>query len=558
VTFPERSVVWAFIMIPALISCSLAPLPSTTDQSSVAKRPNILLIVADDLGYSDLGIYGGEINTPNIDRLARNGLMFTNFYAAGACSPTRAMLMSGVDHHRAGVGNMIEHIAPNQIGQPGYEGHLNDRVDTIAERLRDTGYRTLMAGKWHLGMTRETSPAERGFDRSFALLNGGAGHFDQTGLNGLTHPAPYREDGEMVDLPETFTYSTDFYTRQIIRYIDEGRDTKAPFFAYLAYTAPHWPLQAPAEDIAKYSGKYDSGWNAVREARLARMKAKGLLPNEAEALPIFSEHEAWEEMAPRARAIEARRMEVYAAMVDRLDQQIGALIQHLEETGELENTVIIFMSDNGAEGAPLDKAPMFKAWIDRFDNSYESMGSKDSYIFYAERWAQVGMTPLRLYKGMSSDGGIKVPAFITYGGFKNQGARYDGPVSVLDLAPTILAIAGAETADAHSPDRDTFPLQGQSMFSLLTNRSDYVRTDKQGIGIELFNKMGYRRGKWKATHLHEPFGPGHWQLYDITADPGETQDLSKQYPDVLNELVSDWERYAEENGVIIGNEPPQR
>jgi arylsulfatase A-like enzyme len=552
-------------LVAFLILASCTPPSGARTASSVgnafppsADKPNILLIVVDDLGYSDLGIMGGEIATPNIDRLATDGLLMTNFYAGATCSPTRAMLLSGIDHHQAGVGTMMEHIAPNQRGQPGYEGYLNDRVVTLPELLQDAGYRTYAAGKWHLGMTPETSPSTRGFDHSFMLLNGGASHFDQSGLDARTDPAPYREDGKMVDLPEDFKYSTDFYTSRMIEYIEADRAEGAPFFAYLAYTAPHWPLQAPAKNTAKYAGVYDAGWQAIQEKRRARMVASGLIPASTVVHPIYTKKSAWQALSAEQQRYEARKMEIYAGMVDRLDQQIGEMISYLKRTGQYENTVIVFMSDNGAEGAPLYELDGFKGWMDSFDNSLANMGSKGSYVFYEERWAQVSMTPFRLYKGMASDGGVHVPAFITYGGAKVQDARHTSVTSVMDVAPTLLELAGVKQLNGQYGGRDMLAMQGKSWVPVLQGSAAQVRTASEGLGSELFNKRGYRRGNWKALHLHEPFGPGRWQLYDLSNDPGETKDLAATQPEVLEELMSSWERYAKANGVVLGNTPPDR
>jgi len=523
-----------------------------------AERPNFLIIVADDLGYSDLGAYGGEIDTPNLDQLARDGLMMTNYYVAGTCSPTRAMLLTGVDHHRAGLGTMVEHIAPNQAGQPGYEGYLNDNVVTVTERLRDAGYRTYMAGKWYIGRGAKFSPAQRGFDRSFALETGGASHFNNTGLNGKQDPAPYRENGAATSLPADFTYSTDFYTDTMISYLEEEKESGRPFFAYLAYTAPHWPLQARPEDIAKYEGRYDSGWEAVRQSRLARMQELGIVAADITLPEIATNYPAWEDLSDHTRAVEARRMEIFAAMVDRLDQQVGELIDYLKRTGQYDNTVIVFMSDNGNEGADLASLPVFADWIPRFDNSFENMGKAGSYIFIDERWAQVSNTPFRYFKGMPTDGGIRVPAFITFGNFANQRARYDGLLHVTDIAPTLYELAGIAPSVSEYAGRPVYPVIGQSILPALRSSTAEVRNENAGVGWELFNKMAYRRGDWKAVHMHAPWGPGEWQLFNLAADPGETTDLAAQHPEILAEIVASWEAYAADNGVILGNETPER
>lgn len=520
-------------------------------------RPNFLVIVADDLGYSDLGIYGGEIDTPNIDQLARDGLMFTNFFVAGTCTPTRAMLLTGVDHHRAGLGNMTEHIAPNQIDQPGYEGYLNDRVVTVSERLNDAGYRTYVAGKWHVGKTPESYPSGRGFDKSFVLKPGGASHFDEAGLHKKVHPAPYLENGEKAGLPEEFKYSTDFYTERLIKYLESERGSEEPFFAYLPYTAPHWPLQAWPKDIAKYEGAYDAGWEVVRQSRLKRMIELGLVPSGTAVAGIQTDFPAWEDLSEEERRFEARRMEIFAAMVDRVDQKVGELISYLKETDQFENTVIVFMSDNGSEGFPLQELPIFANWIPRFDNSYENLGAENSYMFLEERWAQVSNTPNKLFKGMPTDGGIRVPAFVTYRGFKNQSARYDGLVHVMDITPTLLSLAGLETNITEYEGRNVYPVEGKSMLAAL-NATGPIRTENEGLGWELFNKRAYRKGDWKVVHMHPPWGHEGWHLYNVANDPGETTDVSEKHPEIFKNLIADWENYADTNGVILGNIPPDR
>ena len=530
---------------------------TATSSPLKASRPNILLIVGDDVGYSDLGAYGGEIETPNLDALAKNGLQMTNFYVAGTCSPTRAMLMSGADHHLVGLGAMGEHMAPNQIGQPGYETYLNDRAVTIASRLKAADYRTFMSGKWHLGGTEELSPAARGFDKSIALLVGGASHFDKRGLNANVDPAQYREDGKRVPLPKDFKYSTDFYTDRMIGYLEDSKDSDKPFFGYLAYTAPHWPLHARPEDMVKYTGRYDAGWKALQRERFERMKAMGLIPQTAILPEIATDFPAWETLSEQERAYEAKRMEIFAAMVDRLDQKVGDLIAYLKDSGQYENTIILFMSDNGAEGAAMQDMELFSSYMEGFDNSYESIGTKDSYIFLEERWAQATGTPLRFWKGIVSDGGIKVPAIISYGGATHQGARYDGVVSVMDLAPTFLELAGANETTGLEGKTDIVPLQGKSMLPLL-GLGEPVRSETDGLGWELFTRKGYRLGKWKATHLTADMTDGEWALYDVSLDPGETTDLKSQYPEVMAQMIAGWETYAANNNVIVGNTPPDR
>ncbi len=534
--------------------------PNVQQNVAANERPNFMLIVVDDLGYSDLGIYGGEIDTPNIDALAGEGLMMTNFYVGGTCSPTRAMLMSGVDHHLAGIGAMGEHLAPNQKGQRGYEGYLNHDVVSLATRLQAADYRTYMAGKWHLGMTEELSPQARGFDESYALLVGGASHLDERGLIAVGDPASYRDNDALVGIPDGFTYSSDFYAQQMIDYIDEGKDTGQPFFGYLAFTAPHWPLHAMPEDMAKYKGRYDAGWDAIQNERFAKMKASGLVPANAKLPERVTDWPEWDKLSAEERAYEAKRMEIFAAMIDRTDRKIGEVVDYLKQTDQYDNTVFIFMSDNGSEGAAMQDMELFSSYMEGFDNSYESIGTKGSYIFLEERWAQVSGTPLRLWKGIVSDGGIKVPAFVTYGGAQNQGARYDGVVSVLDVMPTLLDFAGADETTGVSNPSAIYQPQGKSIVPLLAGVSDHVRSENDGIGWELFTRKGYRRGNWKALQLSasDSFSQGEWGLYDVSQDPGETTDLSAQNPEIMAEMIAEWEDYAESSNVIIGNEAPDR
>ena len=352
--------------------------------ASVERRPNILLIVADDMGFTDLGAFGGENETPNLDALALGGLRLTNFHAMPTCSPTRAALLTGVDPHLAGLGNMAEEMAPNQEGQPGYEGYLNDGVVTIATLLRDAGYRTYLTGKWHLGKTEDTGPAARGFERSFSLLAGGT-HFDDMRPSYAPTPdvkAGYRDGPELLDaLPDSFEYSSEFYVDRLIEYLETDAEDERPFFAFLSFTAPHWPLQAPDEAIARFSGRYDEGYDVLFDRRFARLKELDLLPKHADASERPPKAIPWEELSAEDKKVQARAMEIYAAMVAELDRHTGRLIDYLKHAGQFEDTVVLFLSDNGAEGHdlddtwPADKFPDIRKTIDAaHDFSYENMG----------------------------------------------------------------------------------------------------------------------------------------------------------------------------------------
>ncbi|RUP05642.1 MAG: arylsulfatase [Mycobacterium sp.] len=527
------------------------------DRMLQVKRPNFLVIVADDLGFSDIGAFGGEIKTPNLDRLAYQGVRFTDFHSAPACSPTRAMLLTGTDHHVAGIGTMLEVAVPGFQGAPGYEGYLNDRVVALPELLREAGYLTLMSGKWHLGATIERSPWARGFERSFALLPAGASHYGGGGAGFLAVPTLYTEDDQFVSVGEDF-YSSDYYADTLLRYLrDRSPDDDRPFFAYLPFQAPHWPLQAPDDSVAAYRGRYDAGPDALREARLEALKRLGLCPPDVEAHPVVADGAPeWAEMTDDERARSARSMEVYAGMVDRMDWNIGRVIDYLTETGELDDTVVIFLSDNGAEGAIVEamplRGPQIAAQIEKYcDNSLDNLGRPSSYIWYGPRWAQAATAPSRLHKAFTTEGGIRVVGFITWPGFDRQAEIGTAFTTAMDIAPTVLELAGVEHPGTSWRGRDVEPMRGRSLVEYLSGAADDVHPAETGTGWELFGRRAIRQGDWKALHLPAPHGTGAWQLYDLSTDSGEIHDLAAAHPDKLAELVELWERYVEDNGVIV-------
>ena len=528
-------------------------------------RPNILLIVVDDLGLNDLSLFGSEIETPNIDALAREGVMLADFNAGPNCSPTRAMLMTGVDNHVVGLGWMAEVLPDHLRGRPGYEGYLNQRAATLPELLSDAGYNTYMTGKWHLGTTEETSPAARGFDRTFSLANGGAGAFhNQLWL--LPHdPLVYRENGKRVEtLPDDF-YSTRFYTEKMIEFIDSDLADGKPFLAFLSYTSPHWPLQAPAESIAKYEDTYLDGYDALKSRRLQRLKDLGFHQQGIEAFPRMLKGRPWVELTEEEQRYESKKMAIYAAMVDDLDVHIGVIVDHLKKTGEYENTLIFFMSDNGPEGNNILMGPGMDEYVeDCCDNSYENMGNPDSYVIYGPDWAQAGNVPLRTYKAHTSQGGLLVPAFAHYP--KNYpGGRTSGEfLTVKDVLPTLLEVANVEhPGGAAYRGREVAELEGRSMQPLLLGRQDSIREPADYMGWEIFGRRAIRRGDWKAIYVAQPlFGENDvplvrlntWQLYNLDEDPGEVNDLSARNPGKLNELVALWDEYAARNKIFIREE----
>ncbi|NLY59798.1 MAG: arylsulfatase [Gammaproteobacteria bacterium] len=521
----------------------------TVSAQAEEKQPNFLIILADDLGYSDISSFGGEIATPHIDALANEGVRLTNFHAAPTCSPARSMLMSGTDSHMAGLGNMGELIQPFQRDQPGYEGYLNDRVVSIAEVLGEGGYNTYTVGKWHLGRTEETSPAARGFDRSYILVQGGASHFDdQFAIISNDPKAIYREDGKQVSAPEGF-YSTEFYTDTMLDYIDTGRKNGKPFFALLSYTSPHWPLHVPDDWLDKYEGRYSQGYETIRQERLARMKKMGLLPAHVEAnLPMEGALPSWDQLTEEQKKTEARSMEIYASMVDNMDHHIGRVIDYLKQTGEYDNTVILFFSDNGADGNNPEDLPGNDVWMKEFDNSLANMGRRGSFIAYGPQWAQVSTTPFPLFKGLTSQGGIQVPAIIRHPDVSKPGSINNELSHVMDVMPTFLEMAGIKQPEGTFNGRNVAPIEGISMLPILQNKP----MPERAIGWELFGRKALRKGEWKITNMNPPYGTAEWQLYNLADDPAESRNLAASQPAKLAELLKDWDAYVARNNVLTG------
>jgi arylsulfatase len=437
---------------------------------------------------------------------------------------------------------------------------LNERVVTVTELLRDAGYLTLMSGKWHLGMTRETSPWARCFERSFALLPGADNHYGAAPLIKLPASIPlYVEDGSPAkNLPEDF-YSSDYYADKLIDFLSHRGDDR-PFFAYLPFTAPHWPLQAPFDLIAKYRGRYDEGPEALRQERLRRMQHLGICPKDVVAHPVIAGTPLWEDLTVEQRKLSARAMEVYAAMVERMDWNVGRVIDYLRSSDELDNTLILFMSDNGAEGAIVEAFPLLGPLVHDFvrthcDNSLENIGQRNSFILYGPRWAQAATAPSRLYKAFTSEGGIRVVASITWPSVARQRQISSVFTTVMDIVPTLLDFAGMEPPINRYQGRQVQKMRGRSMVAYLRAEAKEVHPKDHATGWELFGRRGIRQGDWKAVFIPPPEGPGAWQLYDVASDPGETADLSEAQPERLAELLRLWEAYVEQTGVLL--KPPE-
>ncbi|KAH7152834.1 alkaline-phosphatase-like protein [Dactylonectria macrodidyma] len=543
------------------------------------KRPNFLIIIADDLGFSDTGPYGSEINTPALNRLAREGLRMTNFHTAPACSPTRSMLFSGTDSHIAGLGCMWEHMQFHKDhfkGQPGYEGYLNYRVAALPELLSDAGYFTVLSGKWHLGLTKEFAPCSRGFKKNFSFLPGSGNHSgyepqldqDEIFFPALCTDGHWMEGDKFLDhrkdLPEDF-FSTVSFTDKLLGFL-EGRTTEEkeqPFFACLPFTAPHWPLQASKERIARHAGKYDDGPDVLTQKRVQRLIELGLAPEGATVPPPFGRvmTPSWDALSPEERKRSARTMEVYAAMVEQIDENIGRVIDYLESVNELDNTFVLFMSDNGAEGAALEALPLMggprtiASIIEKYyDNSTENLGNKDSFIWYGPRWASAGTAPSRGLKCSTLEGGIRCPCIIRYPPLQPEpGSISNSFLTVMDILPTVLEMAKTQHPGATYKDREVALPRGKSWVPHLASSKADVSVHEEEThvhGWELFGHRAIRQGNWKAVWNLEAVENDGWELYDLANDPAEMNDLAGKNTEVLDKLVLFWDQYVSETGMI--------
>jgi arylsulfatase len=538
----------AALAVPAIASAQAAP-----------RRPNIVIILGDDLGFADMGSFGSEIRTPNLDALAHSGVRFTNFYTHATCSPTRSLLLSGVDSHLNGLGNMDEWTAPNQQGLPGYEGYLNDRVVTLPQLLKDAGYHTYMVGKWHLGKAPDQIPAARGFERDFSLLDGAGSYWDMTNFTAASPKSVYTEDGRYLTQLPTGYYATKTYTDKLIGFIDANHSDGKPFFAYVSHQAPHDPYQLPRNWRSRHVGAYDQGWDAVRQARLKNQIDLGIMPPGTELAermwfvpdPVL--------LAPATRAVLGKKMELYAGMVENLDFHVGRLIEHLRAIGEYENTVFIVFGDNGAEGSDLfamiagtpgtrDFVFAASKWSQNHPNAW---GDPGSYVAYGPMWAQVSMTPFSQYKGWLGEGGIRNALIVSGPVVKRPaGSLNGGLMHVADLMPTLLEIAGAEYP-TNLNGRDLPAMMGKSWGNVLAGRAESPRTGKDYLAWELFGNRAVRQGEWKIRWEYKPFGTGTWELFNLSQDPSERKDLAAERPDKVQALAALWDDYVRTNNVVL-------
>jgi arylsulfatase A-like enzyme len=512
-------------------------------QGTPAKgKPNIILILADDLGYSDIGAYGSEIKTPNLDRLAKEGLRLKEFYNNSICAPTRASLLTGQYQHKAGVGYFS-----NNLGIPAYQGYLNQESLTLAEVLKENGYGTYMSGKWHVNGLNVSNPWQRGFDHSLMSENGS--YFDQGDYQGGLK-RPYMIDGKPYNLEAGTYYQTDVITQHAIDEIKDASKADKPFFLYLAYTAPHWPLHALPEDIAKYKGKYNLGWDALRRQRFERQKELGIVSQTATLSTKEADIYDWARLSYDQKSQWAAKMEVFAAMVDRLDQGVGKVLDQLKQSGKDDNTIVIFISDNGAPAEEMIK------WHNGATRNTGPVGTIGSYESQSKNWSYASNTPFIGFKDYMYEGGISSPFIAWYPSKIKAGTIAKGTGHLIDIAPTFYELAGAaypKTYKNITPNA----LVGKSLVPVLFGQQDEVKRGEP-LFWERAGNRGVREGKWKLVSTYPSYT---WELYDLEKDRGETTNLVRENHDVVSQLSVKYFQWAQKTGVVefstLENKEPQ-
>ena len=509
---------------------------------STGRKPNIVLILVDDSGLMDFGIYGGEARTPNIDRLAKGGFMFTNMHASPVCSPSRAMLMTGTDSHLAGVANLPEMLPDEYQSKPGYGGELNDRVQTIATRLKEVNYNTYATGKWHLGHNEKTLPPKRGFDRSYILGSSGASNYDSKGYLPQKPHAHWYADGKEVELPEDF-YSSKTYVDKTIAFHEEEQNKDNPFFAYIAFQAIHAPVQAPKEFVDHYLEIYSKGWDKMRQDRFEKAKQLGLIPEGAQLNENIPEAKKWIELSEKEQKEYITSMALTAGMIEAMDYHIGRYIEYLTKEGMMENTIFIVTSDNGPDGGDFSIAI---PWAKKhgYHRDFEKNGGKDYYGFMGTGFANAVSSPFSYFKYYTGEGGLRVPLIINGKGIPNNTSNEFSFFT--DIAPTIYDITGIST----SANEGYAPVMGKSLLPHINNLSTPVYKENEGVGLEVANSSAYFMNGYKIVRNNIPAGDNQWHLHHIESDPGEVVDLADQKPALFKKMLAAYAKYAKEVGVL--------
>jgi arylsulfatase len=542
-------------------------------------KPNILVIVGDDVGFADTQPYGSEVNTPNLMALAEEGVKFTNFHASPTSSVTRSMMLTGANSHEVGLGTFDYAVYPEAIGKPGYEGYLTKNGVTVSTLLKDSGYHTYLAGKWHLGHDDGFLPDDRGFEESYGILAGGSNHFNRDMMfpakNANTAKALQKGDIPGVEVEPTYRngqvvkdvykgeYSDQVYTNEIINMIDKNKDDGKPFFAYVPFTAIHLPLQAPE---SAYQDKIDyyveNGWDEVRKDRFNKMKEMGVIPKEASISDRNSLSRPWDSLTEKEQAWYGRKMAVAMGMMELQDQQIGQITDYLKEIGEYDNTYVIYLADNGPEAADVtgeNISELIRTWTKHhFNNETENVGNANSSVSLGPEWASASTGGLSWFKAYTAEGGIRVPFIVkpAKNSQKQQGALPAGTQTnsmsqVKDIAATILDIADVQHPGTEYKGREVAPMSGVSLLPFFAGEKEQVHSDDNAIPFELFGSGILLKGDYKIIRISTGMGgDNEWHLYNTKQDPAEQDDLRHQKPDLFNEMLTDYKAYESKQNIV--------
>lgn len=507
-------------------------------------KPNIVMVLVDDAALMDFGAFGGEAHTPNIDALAARGTLFRQHRATPFCAPSRAMLLTGMDNHLAGLGTIREVLPPEHRGQPGYTMALEPGVETIATKLKRAGYRTYMTGKWHLGHGEGELPIDHGFDRSFILDASGADHWENKPYMPYYRDAPWFEGREKAVLPEDF-YSSSFIADQMQAYLEQDEDSAEPFFAYVAFLAVHIPVQAPREFTENYIETYAEGWDAIREQRWQRAQDLGLIRAGAPLAPQPDTIPRWHDLSADEQRLAAKSMAVNAGALEAMDAELGGLIDYIKSIGEYENTIFVVTSDNGPEaGDPWDGGVQWWFGMQGYSREYATLGERGSYVALGAGGASANAGPSHLFKFHAAEGGLRVPMLMAGPGIE-PGRAVDSLSVMTDIAPTLLDLVGA---DHDHPDAN--PMTGRTLQPILSGDSERVYADTDAVGFETSGQVALYKGQYKLVRNIAPHGDGTWRVFDIVDDPGETTDLAPERPELLAELMQAYRVYANEVGIL--------
>lgn len=531
-------------VILLLLFLSLA---ASVEANQSDAQPNIVLVLLDDVGFMDFGAYGSDTATPNIDQLGSTGAMLTRYYTSPLCGPSRASLMTGQSPHQVGAATLAEVLTDEMRALPAYNMTWADQQQTVASRLKSAGYQTFVSGKWGIGDIGANLPHRFGFDKSWVLDSTGSSNYRVKSYLPHYLEVEWYEDGKRISLPEDF-YSSRNIVDKMIEYIDEA-DPAKPYFGYLSFQAIHIPLQVSPKFINKYNGVFDKGWDVMREERLQKAIALGLVPETTTLSDGAHNDRDWNSLTDREKAYWARVMQVNAGMLESADFHLGRLISHLESKGQLENTIVIVTSDNGPEYNTLGKTskPAVKAFekfwmaIEGWDVSYENLGQEGSLAAIGHEWASVSAAPFHLFKFNASEGGLRVPLVISGPDIPKKGF-IDSRAQVADITPTLLDFAGVD----YNPDE----FYGRSLKPVLTGQTNNVYGEDDAFAFEVSGTAALYKGNWKITKTPPPHGDGNWHLYDLAIDPGETTDVAPQHPSLFQEMRDEYNAYANDVGVF--------